>query len=68
MNRLSLTFFYLSVLFRLVLGLSPTHLACQLLKSAGESALTGCPEGTLYVSQTDPSANFSSVQEAINSL
>ncbi|KAG8214700.1 pectin lyase fold/virulence factor [Butyriboletus roseoflavus] len=40
----------------------------RLLKSAGESALAGCPQGTLYVSQTDSSANFSSVQEAINSL
>lgn len=37
-------------------------------KPAGESALAGCPEGTLYVSPTDASANFSSVQEAIDSL
>lgn len=68
MNRLPLTFLCLSVFFQLVLSLSPTYLPCQLLKSAGESALAGCPHGTLYVSQTDPSANFSSVQEAINSL
>lgn len=68
MKRLPLTFFCLSILFRLVLSLSPTYISCQLQKSAGESALVGCPEGTLYVSPSDPSANFSGVQEAINSL
>jgi hypothetical protein len=68
MNRLPFTFFCLSILSRLVLSLSPTYLSCQLQKPAGESALAGCPEGTLYVSPTDASANFSSVQEAIDSL
>ncbi|KAF8133911.1 carbohydrate esterase family 8 protein [Boletus edulis] len=68
MKSLPLAFFYLSILFRLVLSLSPAYLSCQLQKPTGESALAGCPEGTLYVSSTDPSANFTSVQEAINSL
>ncbi|KAG6377207.1 carbohydrate esterase family 8 protein [Boletus reticuloceps] len=58
MKSLPLAFFYLSILFRLVLSLSPTYLSCQLQKPTGESALAGCPEGTLYVSSTDPSANF----------
>lgn len=68
MNRLPLTFLCLFILSQLVLSLSPTYLPCQLQKPAGESALTGCPEGTLYVSSTDGSANFTSVQEAIDSL
>ncbi|KAF8558296.1 carbohydrate esterase family 8 protein [Imleria badia] len=68
MKLLPLTFFCLSILFQLVLSLSPTYISCQLQKSANESALVGCPEGTLFVSPTDPSANFSGVQEAINSL
>ncbi|KAG9314831.1 carbohydrate esterase family 8 protein [Chiua virens] len=68
MKGLTLTLFYLSIFFQLALSLSPAYLACQLQKAAGESALTGCPEGTLYVSSADSTANFSSVQDAINSL
>ncbi|KAN0087677.1 carbohydrate esterase family 8 protein [Tylopilus felleus] len=68
MNRLPLTFFCLSVFFRFVLNLSATYISCQLQKPAGESPLQGCPNGTIYVSATDPSANFSGVQEAIDSL
>jgi len=69
MRRLSFTtIFCLFGSFWLVLGLSPTYLPCQLQKPAGESPLEGCPGGTLFVSPTDPTAAFRSVQEAINSL
>lgn len=37
-----------------------TYSECQKLKPQGEQ-LNGCPEGTLYVSQTDPQANYGSV-------
>lgn len=49
-------------------ALSPTFLDCQLQKSSGVSPLLGCPTGTLFVSQTDASANFTSVQDAVLSL
>ncbi|KAH7920300.1 carbohydrate esterase family 8 protein [Leucogyrophana mollusca] len=49
-------------------GLSPTYTACQLQKPAAASPLTGCPEGTLFVSPTDSRADFTSVQEAVLSL
>ncbi|KAG2365385.1 carbohydrate esterase family 8 protein [Suillus spraguei] len=49
-------------------ALSPEYVACQLQESAETSPLTGCPEGTLYVSPTDSRANFQSVQAAIDSL
>ncbi|KAF8127035.1 carbohydrate esterase family 8 protein [Boletus edulis] len=68
MKSLPPIFLCLAVLFRLVPSLSPAYLPCQLQKPTGESALAGCPEGTLYVSSTDPTADFSSVQEAINIL
>ncbi|KAJ9117738.1 hypothetical protein QFC20_000016 [Naganishia adeliensis] len=44
-----------------------TYSECQKLKPQGEQ-LNGCPEGTLYVSQTDPQANYGSIQKAIMSL
>lgn len=49
-------------------ALSPAYIKCQLQKPNGISALTGCPEGTLYVSQTDPEAHYASVQSAVSSL
>ena len=49
-------------------ALSARYLACPLQKSNGTSALTGCPDGTLYVSATDPKANFTTVQDAVLSL
>ena len=51
-----------------VQALSPAYIACQLQKPNGISALTSCPEGTLYVSKTDPEARYTSVQSAISSL
>ncbi|KAH7913948.1 carbohydrate esterase family 8 protein [Hygrophoropsis aurantiaca] len=58
----------LVLLAGLASALSPTYSACQLQKAAADSPLTGCPEGTLYVSPTDSRANFTSVQEAVLSL
>ncbi|VDB91794.1 unnamed protein product [Peniophora sp. CBMAI 1063] len=49
-------------------ALSARYLACQLQKSDGTSALTGCPDGTLYVSAADPEADFTTVQDAVLSL
>ncbi|TBU46272.1 pectin lyase-like protein [Dichomitus squalens] len=49
-------------------ALSPAHLACQLKKPGRLSPLTGCNPGTIFVSQTDPRAHFTSVQAAILSL
>ncbi|OAX32132.1 pectin lyase-like protein, partial [Rhizopogon vinicolor AM-OR11-026] len=49
-------------------ALSPEYLACQLQKAASSSPLTGCPEGTLFVSPTDTRANFTKVQDAVASL
>ncbi|KAG9315035.1 carbohydrate esterase family 8 protein [Chiua virens] len=51
-----------------VWALSPAYITCQFQKPYGVSALTGCPEDTLYVSQTDPEANYTNVQSAISSL
>ncbi|KDQ62039.1 carbohydrate esterase family 8 protein [Jaapia argillacea MUCL 33604] len=51
-----------------VTALSPNYIACQLQKPAGLSPLIGCPAGTIYVSATDPTAQFSSVQAAVESL
>lgn len=59
------------VLFPLIVAvaaISPTHIACQLKKPEGVSALAGCPRGTIYVSQTDKEAHFNSVQGAVESL
>ncbi|KAI8986175.1 pectin lyase-like protein [Trametes punicea] len=51
-----------------VLALSPAHIACQLKKPSGHLALEGCAPGTIYVSQSDPHAHFTSVQQAILAL
>lgn len=51
-----------------VTALSPTFLPCQLQKPPGVSPLLGCPEGTIFVSQTDKEAHFMHVQDAILSL
>jgi hypothetical protein len=40
---------------------------CQYPKAQGQQ-LTGCPSGTVYVSQTDPQAGFGTIQDAIESL
>ncbi|KAH7913950.1 carbohydrate esterase family 8 protein [Hygrophoropsis aurantiaca] len=49
-------------------ALSPKYVTCQLQKPEGISPLLGCPEGTLYVSPTDSTADFTSVQDAVLSL
>ncbi|KAJ7109072.1 pectin lyase-like protein [Mycena crocata] len=53
-----------------VQALSPQFIQCQIQKPASSSPLTGCPAGTIFVSQdtSDPHANFISVQAAIASL
>lgn len=51
-----------------VRGFSSQFLECQLLKNGTVPQLTGCPEGTLYVSAIDAEANFTTVQAAVESL
>ncbi|KAG2109036.1 carbohydrate esterase family 8 protein [Suillus discolor] len=46
-------------------ALSPNYSACQLQQNA---PLTGCPDGTLFVSPTDSRAHFKTVQAAVESL
>ncbi|KAJ8496935.1 hypothetical protein ONZ51_g829 [Trametes cubensis] len=58
----------LSTVLSLGRALSPTHLPCQLQKPSGRSPTEGCAPGTIYVSQSDPRAHFSSVQQAVLSL
>ncbi|KAG1797388.1 carbohydrate esterase family 8 protein [Suillus plorans] len=49
-------------------ALSPNYSACQLQQNAETSPLTGCPDGTLFVSPTDSRAHFKTVQAAVESL
>jgi pectin methylesterase-like acyl-CoA thioesterase len=49
------------------LALSPTFINCQVQKPEGESALTGCPDGTLLVA-ADGSGDFANIMDAVNSL
>jgi hypothetical protein len=58
----------LGVLTVQVSAFSPQHSACQLQKPASASPLSGCPQGTIFVSQDDPTAHFKSVQAAVLSL
>jgi hypothetical protein len=53
-----------------ILALSPTFVPCQIQKPVSSSPLTGCPSGTIFVSQnaSDPHAKFTSIQAAIASL
>lgn len=41
---------------------STTYAECQRPKAQG-TQLQGCPDGTLYVSQTDPQAEYGSVSQ-----
>ncbi|KAK0239561.1 pectin lyase-like protein [Armillaria nabsnona] len=52
------------------LAFSPSFLPCQVRKPATESTLSGCPPGTILVSNnsSDPDASFGSIQDAILSL
>ncbi|KAF9222162.1 carbohydrate esterase family 8 protein [Gyrodon lividus] len=68
MEHLLLAFVSLASVVPQVQSLSPKYTPCQFQKPAGTSPLVGCPQGTLYVSPTDATANFTSVQEAITSL
>ncbi|KAA1473851.1 pectin lyase-like protein [Dentipellis sp. KUC8613] len=58
----------LTTLLLPVQGLSTKFLPCQLSKPAHEHVLKGCPAGTLYVSNNDTQAHFTSVQAAVSSL
>lgn len=51
-----------------IYALSPNYSACQLDKGTTTSPLEGCPAGTLFVSPTDNSANYKTVQAAVESL
>ncbi|KAF9453118.1 carbohydrate esterase family 8 protein [Macrolepiota fuliginosa MF-IS2] len=57
-------------LAQLVKGLSPEFFPCQLQKPLNISPLSGCPTGTIYVSQNlnDKFARFHRIQDAISSL
>ncbi|KAJ7243738.1 pectin lyase-like protein [Mycena rebaudengoi] len=60
----------LALLAGAVKALSPQFIQCQIQKPASGSPLTGCPAGTIFVSQnaSDPHTQFTSVQAAILSL
>nr|XP_019011322.1 uncharacterized protein I206_03420 [Kwoniella pini CBS 10737]OCF50103.1 hypothetical protein I206_03420 [Kwoniella pini CBS 10737] len=51
----------------LIFVLSNTFKECQKPKNQGNQ-LEGCPNGTLYVSQNDPQAEFGTIQSAVESL
>ncbi|EGN98154.1 carbohydrate esterase family 8 protein [Serpula lacrymans var. lacrymans S7.3] len=51
-----------------VYSLSPAFIACQLQKADTVSPLAGCPEGTIFVSPNDPRAQYTTVQQAVESL
>ncbi|XP_006462415.1 hypothetical protein AGABI2DRAFT_151878 [Agaricus bisporus var. bisporus H97] len=55
---------------QLVVGLSPHFFSCQIQKPVGISPLSGCPDGTIFVSQNtnDEFAHFHKIQDAILSL
>lgn len=63
-----ITFVLYAVTAQVRASYSPLHLACQLEKPASASPLSGCPKGTLFVSQHDPRAHFKNVQDAVASL
>ncbi|KAK0211229.1 pectin lyase-like protein [Desarmillaria ectypa] len=52
------------------LAFSPLFLPCQVQKLANQSTLSGCPPGTILVSNDnfDPDTSFNSIQDAILSL
>jgi hypothetical protein len=56
------------LLAQCALALSPVYVACQVIAPGRVSPTLGCPPGTLYVSQNDTRAHFTSVQPAIASL
>lgn len=62
-----LALFLVLLLARPSLGLSPDFIECQVQKPAGQSALMGCPEGTILVAP-DGSGDFTTVQDAVLSL
>ncbi|KAG8854802.1 hypothetical protein FRB96_007331 [Tulasnella sp. 330] len=45
-----------------------TYAACQLPAKVQGTQLANCPNGTVYVSQTDPEARYGSIQAAVESL
>ncbi|KAJ7863449.1 pectin lyase-like protein [Mycena olivaceomarginata] len=60
----------LAALWHPALALSPKFVPCQIQKPASTSPLSGCPAGTIFVSQnaSDPHTQFTSIQAAIQSL
>jgi hypothetical protein len=59
-----------AALWHPALALSPKFVPCQIQKPASTSPLSGCPAGTIFVSQnaSDPHTQFTSIQAAIQSL
>ncbi|KAJ6451596.1 carbohydrate esterase family 8 protein [Mycena sanguinolenta] len=68
MSLISLLLAVLSLQWHAAVALSPQFINCQLQKAATVSPLSGCPQGTIFVSQTDRRAAFTSIQAAIESL
>lgn len=67
MRSKTLVFAHIILAYASVLNaLSQTFLDCQL--SIDASPLSGCPDGTLFVSSTDARANFTTVRDAVSSL
>ena len=63
-----LTFISILLLFiPLTLAKNATYATCQMPKPQGQQ-LNGCPNGTLYVSQTDPQAGYGQISSAIAAL
>jgi hypothetical protein len=63
--RTAVGFSLLSAVIAAEAGPAKTYSECQKKTS---NPLDGCPEGTIFVSQDDPSASFSAIQDAIRSL
>jgi hypothetical protein len=59
---------FLTSLSMQIHALSQHYYACQLQQNEETSPLTGCPNGTLFVSPTDSRASFKTVQAAVESL
>jgi hypothetical protein len=68
MTPLAAAIAVLGVLAQRAVALSPAYIACQIIKPGFLPPTLGCPPGTLFVSQNDTRAHFTSVQAAIASL
>lgn len=58
---------FFPLLLLLPCALANTWAACQAPKAIGKQ-LEGCPNGTVYVSQTDPQAGYGTISAALADL